>query len=251
MPTPIQKPTSVRACSRLPLDAIDSPQPLDAAQYPPANPAASPMVTSGLPSPLMSPSIVTPPPASDGNCELSAIVDPWSLLAKAIVYVPGSLLVASIASRNEIPSGPGSAVSATGLDTFPLTASEVVVTVITEAAGADNPAAANSQQTANATTNAHAARAIGDRSPFLLRNLVLRTSTAILAVDDEDCNRHRDFRPRRAFDLGHYDARDSTRRPPRSRPRLSRAIRAGRVRPADCRSRARRARRRPSEAIRR
>jgi len=56
--------------------------------------------------------------------------------AKPIVDEPGSLFVASIASRSEIPSGPGAAISPATVATSPFAASELVETVMTTAAGA-------------------------------------------------------------------------------------------------------------------
>lgn len=59
--------------------------------------------------------------------------------ANRIVYEPGSLLVASIASRSETPSAPGFARRLAIDDVSPFVASEFVVTTMSAAAG---PAAA-------------------------------------------------------------------------------------------------------------
>ena len=66
--TPTPKPESVIPFTVLELDAIVSPQPELLGQSPLAvNVAEFFRVTSGLPSPLMSPLIVTPPPLSGGS----------------------------------------------------------------------------------------------------------------------------------------------------------------------------------------
>jgi hypothetical protein len=82
------------------------------------------------------PSIVTPPPVSAGRSDCSPIARPRSAGAKRIVFEPGSLFVASIASRSETPSGPGSAISPATVATSPFVASELVPTTMSRAAGA-------------------------------------------------------------------------------------------------------------------
>ena len=157
MSTPAPNPTSVSACSRFPLDPIDRPQPPLAGQYVPSvaeKPAALLSVTSGFPSPSMSPSIVTPPPSSGGSWESNVIVAPLSEGAKRIVYAPGSLFVAVIASRSETPSGPGFASRAATLDVFPFVASETVVTTMSDA---DRAAGAAADVATTRTSNAAAA----------------------------------------------------------------------------------------------
>src|SRR3990170_2970830 len=99
---------------------------------------------SGLSSPSMSPSMVTRPLASISDprfgCTLSGarsvIVLPASAGAKRMVYMPGSLFVASTASRSEIPSGPGFASSSATVTMSPFTPSAAVVTTISTAVGA-------------------------------------------------------------------------------------------------------------------
>src|ERR671936_1609263 len=78
-------------------------------------------------------SIATRPPRSGGITLSTTTV---IAVSNRDVYVPGSLFVAWIASRNEIPSGPGLAASAATLDTSPFTASELVVTTISPGDGA-------------------------------------------------------------------------------------------------------------------
>jgi hypothetical protein len=83
----------------------------------------------------MSPSIQTFPPVSSGSewpkYAPTSIVLPASDEAKPIVYVPGSLFVASIASRSEIvPSAPGFARRSATEDVSPSRSSELAVTVI-------------------------------------------------------------------------------------------------------------------------
>jgi hypothetical protein len=74
--------------------------------------------------------MVTPPPVSGGRSAASVIVVPRSAGAKPIVYEPGSLFVASIASRSETPSGPGVAISPATVLTSPFVPSEIVVTTM-------------------------------------------------------------------------------------------------------------------------
>src|SRR5439155_11186149 len=96
------------------------------------------------------PSIVTPPPVSGGRSSTRTIDLRRSAPANPIVHVPGSLFVASIASRNEIPSGPGFATSASTLDVSPFSLSELVVTRRPACAGASADEAARRRRSAPA-----------------------------------------------------------------------------------------------------
>ncbi len=112
-----------------------------------------------------------------------------------MTYVPGLLLVATIASRSEIPSGPGFAIRALTLDVSPLaTSCDEVTAIVTTSAAFD----IEGTKTANATREQRTANPIGERllltllsslrpnivserttssPPSLLRNSVLRIHT--------------------------------------------------------------------------
>ncbi len=90
-------------------------------------------VISGTPSPSVSPFSTTPPPARGGSWlwfhDPTSMTVPLRAGSKLIVTPSGVWLAASSASRSEMPSLPGEAASASGLEVSPLTSSLLFTTV--------------------------------------------------------------------------------------------------------------------------
>ncbi len=184
MSTPSPKPKSVIALKVFELDAIVNPQPALLVQFPAVKLAARAIVTSGLPSPVTSPLIVTPPPVSAGSCERSVNVAPANDGAKSMTYVPGLAFVASIASRNEIPSGPGSATKALTLDVSPLTTSCVDDTTIVTALAAVDATGVKADETTRPRTAT---------TPMVTALVTLENGVAMVSLNSYPLLRDRDL----------------------------------------------------------
>ena len=90
----------------------------------PVGPAFLPLIVMfGSPALVFRPAIVMPDRVMGGSRDVRPMVLPASAGANLMVCGPAALFAAVIASRSEMPSGPGLALSACGLAVLPLTTS--------------------------------------------------------------------------------------------------------------------------------